>query len=402
MAIYLCLLIPFITLIVLLVFFKHKTLWWEFLIPVGASLIFIFAGKQIAISSMTDDVQYLGGYTQEVRYYEDWNEKVHCRHPKYCKRYKSCCSRTKKGGCSGCWETYQCGWKHAYDVDYHPPYWTQETNLGTITINEGRYSDILKKSFKTEAKFHDMNRNYHTNDGDMYYGTWNNADSTLVPVAMEDHYENRPQASHSIYHFTEVDSFDIKQYKLFDYPAIDGHYYQRTLLGIKDPVAERKLAILNARLGAPKHVRVFVLVYVDQPLEAGHLQERYWQGSNKNEFVICVGINKSKEVKWVYNFSWTEVEKTKIETRDFMLAQSTLDLNALIDFTEKEINSKWVMRNFHEFDILSIEPSMTAVIWIFILTILVNVGVSWWVIANEYDDDAPSGVPSWKKSYLRR
>jgi hypothetical protein len=386
MNVYLCLLIPLITIIVLFVMFKHKTVWWEFLIPVAATLLFILISKQIAISSLTDDTQYLGGYVKEVRYYEPWNERVSCRHPKYCTRYKSCCTRTKNG-CTGCLDRYQCGWQHLYDVDYHPASWTMETNLGTIYISEQRYKEILTKNFKVNPIFHELNRHSHTIDGDMYSGTWNGTDETIVPITIEDHYENRPQASHSIYHFNEVDTFDIREYGLYKYPTINDHNYQKTLLGINDPIAERKLAVLNARLGELKHVRVFILVFNDKSVDAGHLQERYWQGGNKNEFVICVGLSEDKEVKWVYDFSWTEVEETKIETREFMLANESFDLNSLIDFTEQEINSKWIMRDFHKFDMLTIDPSMTAVFWIFFLTIVLNIGLAWWIVKNDLEDE---------------
>ena len=110
-------------------------------------------------------------------------------------------------------------------------------------------------------------------------------------------------------------------------------------------------------------------------------------------------------MKWVYDFSWTEVQSTKVETREFLLAQSKLDLNALVDFTDNEIKTKWVARNFHEFDILTIDPSITSIIWIFMLTILINVGAGWWIVANEFADfeiGTSRDVKYWINKYFRR
>lgn len=379
MAIYLCLLIPIFTLLVLFFFFRHKTQWWEFIIPVVVSVIFILIGKYMAIKSLTDDTQYLGGYTTQVRYYEPWNEYIH-----------RTCTRSYKCGKSTCHTTYDCSY-----VKYHPEYWTAETTLGTFTISKKRYEEILHNKFHIDQPtFHDMERRYHTQDGDMYYGSWDNKDENLVPIATSETYENKPKASHSVYHFQELDSIDIRMYKPFDYPSIDENNQQNCLLGINDKVSEHKLQVLNARLGKSKHVRVFIVVFKNQPVEAGHVQERYWEGSNKNEFVITIGINDKNEVIWAYDFSWSEVEEAKVETREFLLAQRELNLPALVDFTYKEIEQKWVPRNFHEFDILTIHPSMTAIMWIMGLTILLNVGMSIWIVLNEFEDEK-----NWKKRY---
>ena len=55
--IFLALLIPLFTAIILWFWFKHKTAWWEFLIPFAASIIIILIFKFIAeFSKKTDTV----------------------------------------------------------------------------------------------------------------------------------------------------------------------------------------------------------------------------------------------------------------------------------------------------------------------------------------------------------
>lgn len=373
-------------------FFKHKTVWWEFTVPIGASIIFILIAKAISINSLTSDEEWLGGYVTEVRYYQAWNEKVSCRHPKMCSRY-SCSGSGKSRRCGT--HTYQCGWKHAYDVDYHPEHWTAETTLKQFDISKSRFNELVRK-FGTPQIFVDLHRNYHTIDGDMYTAKWGGEDLKLEPVTVSESYENRPKGSRSVFHFQEVDSFDIKTYKPFDYPKIYNDFHQIGILGYHDPVAEQKLQVLNAKLGRPKQVRVFILVFKDIPFDAGRIQERYWEGSNKNEFIITVGIDKNDKVLWSYDFSWTEVEETKVETREFILQQDKLDLSAIVDFTYKEINDKWVRNDFKKFDYLTIEPTMTQVFVIFVLTLLINVGLSFWIVLNDIDDESESRMKrSW-------
>ena len=78
MLIYLSLLIPLLTGVVLLFLFKHKVIIWEPLIAFGITFIFIFIFKFCVEQSMTDDTEYWGGYTTKAEYYEDWDEEVPC------------------------------------------------------------------------------------------------------------------------------------------------------------------------------------------------------------------------------------------------------------------------------------------------------------------------------------
>lgn len=377
--VYLCFLIPVATIIILAVFFKKFVVWWELIIPVVASVILILIAKATCIHSLTSDTEWLGGYVTDVRYYEAWNERVPCRHPIYC---TSCSGSGKSRSC----RTYVCGHHHPYDVDFHPEYWTAETTLGSYNINKAKYNKLVAQ-FKAIPQFVELNRDYHTIDGNMYKALWNSEDETLEAVTTTHEYENRPKAAINVYHWEPVDTADIKQYHLLDYPPIYDQWKQDNVLGWTDKKAEQKLNVLNARLGRNKQIRTYFCIFKNQPREAGHLQEQYWEGSNKNEFVVCVGVNDQNEVQWAHDFSWTEKEDMKVDVRTFAEAQGTLNLSELIDYTYNEVNTKWVRKDFKDFDYLTIEPTMKQVVWIFILTILICVGTSWWVIANDINND---------------
>jgi hypothetical protein len=58
--------------------------------------------------------------------------------------------------------------------------------------------------------------------------------------------------------------------------------------------------------------------------------------------------------------------------------------------------SRFQRRSFEEFDYLSVEPSTGAVIFIYIFALLVAVGVNFWVISNDIDDESTSENKSWK------
>lgn len=385
MLVYFALAIPVLTAIALLLFFKHKTQWWEIGVPMIATVIMVLIAKAICVNSLTNDTEWLGGYVTEVQYYEEWDEEVPCRHeipcshPDYCKD-----SNGKEYQCG--YKHFNDGYRHAYDVDDHPEYWEAETTLGDYGISKERYNQLVKK-FGTGKQFVDMHRDYHSIDGDMYSTKWGHTDETLEPVAKSHTYENRPAASQNVLHFQEVDSSELKLYKPFDYPEINNQFHQDVLLGYQDINAHQKLQAITSRLGKSKQIRIFVLVFKNQPRDAGFVQERYWQGGNKNELVICIGTDNSNQVKWGHVFSWSEETGVMVKIKREIEEQEQLDLMKLFSFVENEVNFEWKRRQFKEFDYINIEPSINQTITIWILTILLCGGISFWIIANEFEVD---------------
>lgn len=392
MAIYLAFLIPVIFAILLFIFFRHQTQWWEVSIPMVATVVFVLVAKWICVNNLISDEEWLGGYITSVEYSQPWDEEVPCRHPIYC---TSCSGSGKNRSC----RTYVCGHHHAYDVDFHPEYWYAVTTLNDFGISQSRYNKLVDQ-FGSGKQFVDLHRNYHSIDGDKYETRWDNNDETLEPCVQSESYDNRPKASHTIFHFQELDSVEIKTYKPFDYPPVDDDHKQKTLLGYEDRAAHHLLQVVNSELGASKQVRVFLLIFKNQPREAGLVQERYWQGGNMNEIIVCVGINDSNDIQWGHTFSWTESTGVKIKIRNEIEEEAVLDLPKIINTIQDEIKFEWKRKDFHDFDYINIDPTITQTIWIYILTILVNIGIAWWIIENEFTDEDSSSYYG-KKSRKR-
>jgi len=383
MVLYLAFAIPVLAALVLYTFFKHKTKIWEVAIPMLFTILLILGAKAICVSSLTGDTEYLGGMVYEVRYYEEWDEYIH----QTCSR-ECCCSKDSDGHESCSTEYYDCSY-----VDNHPEYWEVVTTLGSFNVSENYYRYLVKK-FEVAPTFKDMHRDYHSIDGDMYFAKWDNTDEKLEPVTITHSYENRPKVSSSIYRFEEVDTFDIRQYKPYNYPEVNG-LKQRVILGYDDPKAEHALQVLNSRLGKEKQVRVYFLIFKNQPLDAGSIQERYWEGGNKNELNVCIGIDDNNNVKWAYVFSWTEQSEVKVNIRTHIQESKKLDLYEYVNYTKAEVLENWVRKQFKDFDYLTIEPTMKQIIWIYILTIIFNAGICVWIVNNEFDDE-PRGKYYWK------
>lgn len=375
------LLIPFITAIVLYMMFRHRTVWWEFAVPLLSSFVFIFMMKALIEYAQVQSKEYWGSFISRVEYYEDWDEEVPCTHSYDCN-----CSTDDEGN-----EDCETCYMHAYDVDYHPPYWQIVTTTNEVVdIDEAEYNRLLK--LFANQKFKELGRDYHSNDGDMYFCSWAGDSVRAIPVTTTHYYENRVKvADQSIFHFQKVDTSDIRRYRLKDYPPIYERYKQDAIIGDYGDdakVANIKFKYINGLLGSKKQVRIFVLVFQGQPIDAGLYQEWYWSGSNMNEFVVCIGVDAGRNVKWCYPISWTPAEKLKADVRQFVVSQSKLNLSALSDYMAVQVDKQFVRRDFKEFDYLTVEPPAWAIILAYILTIGINIGLSYVLINNEHQDNS--------------
>lgn len=376
MIIYGALFIPLIVAIILYKYFSHKTVWWELFVPIIASLIFTFSMKSIIEKVQVSSKEYWGSFVERVEYYEDWNEWI----TQTCTR--SCCCDSKGENCST--ETYDCSY-----CQYHPAIWRIITTNGeTVDISKSEYANI-KSKFGNES-FVDLGRYYYTDDGDEYFSNWNKDSLNAISVTTLHHYENRVKAAdQSVFHFQDVSEEDKVKYNLKDYPEINGNYKMISIIGDSSQdatIAEAKIQYINGLLGNKKEVRVFVLIFKDQPISAGFYQEWYWAGANMNEFVVCIGIDKERNVKWCKPISWTRSEILKAEVKNFVQNQTKLNLQSVADFMKIKIEEKFVRRSFKEFDYLTVEPPTWAVILAYLLTLAINIGLSSWIIKNEYND----------------
>lgn len=382
MIIWFAVLIPLVGAGALYWIFHHKVMLWEAGVMVGVPMLLIACAKGCSEYSQTRDTEYWGGYVTSAEHFEDWNERVSCRHP------ISCSHRDKDGNT----KHMNDGYYHSFDVDYHPEYWDVQTSIGeTFSITKGRFDQFVSQF--GNRSFVELGRSYHTNDGDKYVASFRGEPEKLEAVTVKRSYENRVQASQSVFNFKPVDP---KDYGLFEYPPINGLRQQCVLGPGATEVSERKFQYLNATLGAPKQVRLYVLIFQGKPIQAAMEQEGFWKRGNKNELVTCVGVDQNLAVQWAHVFSWSESDDLKIEARNQIMGMKKLDLVAYADWLGPAVSEKWKRKNFDEFNYLTVEPSTTAVVWTFIVTLLVTVGIGLWAVLNDVNPDREKAAISWR------
>ncbi len=366
---------PLLATVVLLVFWRQRVVWWEIALLLGLSALVLLIGRTVMVSVRTSDTEYLGSYTVRIEYYEAWNEYIH----KTCEN-RTCTGSGKDEVCTT--TTYDCSYVQEHDEEWH-----KIDQLGNdFDISKSEY-DQLARQFGTKAEFVELNRDYHTEDGDEYLIQWNGDRSRLDANTWAHGYENKIQASHSIFRLREVSPQIKQRYGLYDYPAINGTQQLPVLshTALSYPQQVRPYEIMNAVLGHQKQVRVFVLLFHNQPREAGIWQEHYWEGGNKNELVICLGLNGQGQVTWTNTFAWEDNPLTELKIRDLFLSQGALDLARAATPVEQTVLQHWKRKQFADYNYLQVELTGGQVIGLYVLIALLTLGIAVWVVLNGID-----------------
>lgn len=359
------LLIPTIVLIVLILKFNEKLVFPEVIGLVLAPIAIALICKYTCQYVQTKDIEFWGGWGRSAAYFEHWNEYIH----QTCTRSYPCGSDSK-GNTTYCTETYDC----SYVAD-HPEYWQLNGSNGEeLDITKGRFEELSKRW--NNRSFVNMHRNYYTINGNKYNATWDNKRETLEPITSQHNWTNKVKASKSVFNFQPVDP---KKYGLFEYPPITEGYRQINILGDSSTTTVKcntDLSYWNAVLGAKKRMRVYILIFKDKPIEAGIEQQAYWKNGKKNEFVVTVGIDKEMNVRWCYVFSWSDIEQLKVDAKNLILNSRKLDLDLFIQWFSAESQKKFVKKNFHDFDYLSIDPPGWVVLLSIILAAITSIGIA--------------------------
>ena len=370
-------LIPIVTVGILAFKFREKTALWEYAVVLVPSLLLFFALKYSFVYISSLDKEYLSDLVNKITYYEDWDETVMVTHT----RTVSCGNGKTRT------ETYVVPERR-----YHPKRYVYETVTGeTNDVSEDEYKLICYK-LNMPAVFKDMHRSYRSKDGDAYVTSWNRTRENSYPVTWTHLYQNKVKASsYSIFKYGNMSEEEIKENKLFDYPEIKNND-QNPILGFNATDTDiDAVRYLNGYRGPKNQIHVFILCFNNPSLEVAEMQKAYWQGGNKNEFVVCLGV-KNNTVIWCNPFSWSDEPMLEVKTRDYFIKHPDINFKDYAEWLDTQIDKNWHRKEFNDFNYLSIELSIGWYIAILIIILCYNVGISYWVITNEFTLDKPIGI----------
>jgi hypothetical protein len=374
------LLIPLLTAVALYLLLHHRIVWWELLVPMGVCLLLVSAAKVTISSSQTSDTEYLTTWAASVEYHEPWSELV----------VKTRTTTDSNGNTTV--EVYT-------EVEYHGPRWFLVGPGGRHFHTDRDTFEWLCGRWQSRVKRESVASGMVIQDGYRFTSHWPGSDETLYPVAFTGSYTNKVKAAPSVFGHRKVGKEEKERLGLFDYTDVR-NWRQQMVLGSDNSDWERALELANAKLGAAHQVRVWLLVFWNQPLEAAIAQENLWQGGNKNELVLCVGLDEQGRVTWGRVFSWTERETFKAEVRGLIEDQlgQGFDGVKLVNGTAALVPGGWQRKEFKDFDYLTVEPPTWAVVLVYLLVTLTSVGIGVWAVGNEHN---PNQTVDWLAQWER-
>lgn len=373
MLIYSLMIIPVIAFLVLLILFAKRIVWWEYALIFIVPLITIVITKAISVSTQTKDFEYWNSYLVKAEYTEAWSTWVD----------KTC----SKEVCTGSDSNRVCHTEY-YDCSYcdsHSESYRAYDNIGnSYSISRSFYYELTKKW--NNDVFVDMHRNINHHfgcgkDGDKYVTTYNNDFNTIIPITNIHGYTNKVQASRSVFNFRKVDSTDVKRYQLYNYRKKFNEFNYNPIYGDDNRLAIDKLNRYNCIYGSNKQVHMNILVFKNQPIDAAEYQKAYWVGGNKNEFILCIGLN-NEGIRWTKVISWTEVETLKVDVEKTVLNMK-YDLPSIVDTMALKVNKSFKRKTFKDFNYLEIEPTTGTFIIALILVLLFTIGICIFSIVND-------------------
>ncbi|MDR2914279.1 MAG: hypothetical protein LBV74_05550 [Tannerella sp.] len=374
---YFLLLIPFVTCGVLFIFYRQKVHILEYVITIFLSVGLFFGIKAWVKYTGSRSIEYLGYYVTSVNHYEQWNEYIE----------RTCTREVPDGTDAGGntiyrTETYDCSY-----VQDHPEYYTYAlNNKEQIDISWSTYQYHVDlwggKTYKI-----DMNRNYHTIDGDVRCADWNGDVYTCRCLTLTQGYTNPIKGSSSTYKADKVSKKEAGELELYEYPPVLEK--EQSAILSKQTVSDkdiRKWKFLNAFYGYSHQIRVYLLFYYDKDVSVSNKQTAYWNGGNMNEMLIHVGVSSdSLHVQWANVTSWSDVPLLEINIRDEIMTykDSPLDLHQLSDFISTNLGL-WKRKNFSDFKYLRYEYSMREFIFMTLLMVIISAILARKVIRNKY------------------
>jgi len=472
--VYLALLIPIVVTGIFYFFRKSQFVWWEFFIPIVAVLLATVIAKVVVDHTSVMFTEYWGSSVTAV--YEE--EPYNYWHHETCSESYAC-GTDSDGNTEYCTRYYDCS--HQDDVG---PSWWAVTNLNEkFDISEKQHDELVQQ-FGTKKTITDSHDNYDSDDkcvnskgtkfegkrvgqtSYVYQTRWGGQDETRKAYVSRHTYENRVKASDlTIFNIAIVKEEQVDSLGLFRYPEhkksnlfgkTNGLEYPTILGGNISKQTQENFRRLNGKFGVSNQLRLWILIFENQPMSIAQYQENYWVKGNKNELVVCIG-KKGNEIQWSHAFSWALSDVLTAEVKNEVLnlysykdsvvqkknpiipvtkdiqekvfgetgkelpevlpIKNPMSADTIIrvksktpvlteqtwyyyyEFLNKNLN-RFERREFKEFSYLTVEPSTGAVIFIYILALLIAVGVNIWVISNEiYDESNDENKNRWKHKY---
>lgn len=310
------------------------------------------------------DREYLSGYATAIYHHEPWTERV-----VELVSYTDAKGKTRT--------------RTVVRYVHHPDIWFCTLNTGgEVEITLESYHHICQMWSGEEEWIDPPHHNCVSGGGGQMKPFDDNYDN-LVTATFEGLYVNYVRDSNSIFRHEEIGDKEAAQLGLIEYPPIteerldvDAILVSPRLRGVEATDSmQRAIQRINGYYGAEAQIHIFVLLFdAAQGIATAMKQRQYWHGGNKNELVVCLGIEPSTssdtphEVAWCKAFSWCDAPLLDNATESWFLEHRNLDIEGYAEWLRGNINL-WHRKSFSNFKYMGkqLSPRRTLMVSIFTL-----------------------------------
>ncbi len=311
--------------------------------------------------------EYLSGYATAAYHYEAWTERV-----AHYRTYTDSRGNPKT--------------EPVVRYVYHPDEWFVTLNTGGhVDIAEHSYRSIVEMWNSPEEWIDVVHRNCVSGGGGqeiLFDGVYNH----LVTTTFKGRYVNYVRGSNSIFRFDPLSRLDASRLGLISYPSIDSDdldidaiLVSPKLDGVQiDGCDQEHMRRINAYYGAESQIHIFVLLFrASDGISIAHSQRRFWHGGNKNELVICLGIEPSEDattphhVAWCKAFSWCDAPRLDNATESYFIEHRALDFGDFASWLRVNM-SLWSRKEFSDFKYIGKQLSSRKAIMVSILALFIS------------------------------
>lgn len=220
-------------------------------------------------------------------------------------------------------------------------------------------------------------------------------------------YINYVLNSNSIFRQQSVSADEAATLGLIDYPSHDSRLFDHNVIlgSPKLPQwvkfsnrTQHAFQLINAFAGQRRQIHIFILVFdASQDVATALKQRAYWNGGNKNEFTVCLGVDFSATdstsggaedsratVRWCKAFSWCDIPKLESATESWFIEHRELSLGDYAEWLGQHLNL-WKRKNFSDFKYLGINLSTTRKTILAIATVALcaaMAGIMYYIVDN--------------------
>lgn len=359
---FLAFLLPFVAFAVALFSGADPDYWWAYLLIAAGTEGIIY----LVFWLKTRAKEFLSGYVTRVEHHYAWVERKEITETKY----KDGKSYTVKR------------------IEYvnHPEEYFYSLNTGrTRGTSSSMFYDMCRRW--GTGRYHISV--YHPNcvsGGDGEACNWDGNEFNTETETYTHRYRNPIKNSNSIFRGRRINRDEASKLGLFDYPAAG--WDQHVLLlseGLTPPDglgrAEYLLQLLNAFCGSTHEIHAFILLF---PAEAGvgvaQKQRDYWEGCNKNEFVVCLGMSGNK-VEWCDTLSWMDEPKLDVAVKDWFVKNKEPQMTEFVVWLRDNLHL-WKRKEFKDFKYLGWHMSQSGSVWFWCTALAMAITVllcSFWI-----------------------